>query len=101
MWFISPVMWSLSSLTRTDAVPSMSSGRTPAAGALGSRFPSGQRRQDGVRDLAAADRRCVDGGMDDLIFVGVFLAMMALAFGYVRVCERIVRSDEASGREAS
>jgi hypothetical protein len=41
------------------------------------------------------------GGMDDVIFVGVFVAMMALAFGYVRVCERIVRSDETSGREVS
>lgn len=39
--------------------------------------------------------------MDDLIFVGVFVVMMALALGYVRVCERIVRSDEASGRETS
>ena len=39
--------------------------------------------------------------MDDVIFVGVFVAMMALAFGYVRVCERIVRSDETSGKEAS
>lgn len=38
--------------------------------------------------------------MDDVIFVGVFVVMMALAFGYVRVCERIVRSDEAPGREA-
>jgi hypothetical protein len=41
------------------------------------------------------------GGMNDVIFVGVFVAMMALAFGYVRVCERIVRSDETSGREVS
>jgi hypothetical protein len=39
--------------------------------------------------------------MDDVIFVGVFVAMMALALGYVRVCERIVRADEPSGREAS
>ena len=37
--------------------------------------------------------------MDDLIFVAVFVVMMALAFGYVRLCERIVRSDEAAGRE--
>lgn len=39
--------------------------------------------------------------MDDVIFVGVFVAMMALAFGYVRVCDRIVRLDEPSGREVS
>lgn len=39
--------------------------------------------------------------MDDVIFVGVFVAMMALAFGYVRVCERIVRADERTGPEAS
>jgi len=39
--------------------------------------------------------------MDDVIFVGVFVAMMALAYGYVRVCERIVRTDQASGREVS
>ena len=36
--------------------------------------------------------------MDDVIFVGVFVVMMALAFGYVRVCARIVRSDETSGQ---
>lgn len=69
--------------------------------ALRSRSRRDARRQDGVKDLAAAGGRCVDGGMDDVIFVGVFVVMMALAFGYVRVCERIVRSDEASGREAS
>lgn len=39
--------------------------------------------------------------MDDVIFVGVFVVMMALAFGYVRMCERIVRSDEATGRDVS
>jgi hypothetical protein len=39
--------------------------------------------------------------MDDVIFVAVFVVMMASAFGYVRLCERIVRSDEQSGREAS
>jgi hypothetical protein len=38
--------------------------------------------------------------MDDVIFVAVFVVMMALAFGYVRLCERIVRSDERTGREA-
>jgi hypothetical protein len=41
------------------------------------------------------------GAVDDVIFVGVFVAMMALAFGYVRVCERIVRTDETSDREVS
>jgi hypothetical protein len=39
--------------------------------------------------------------MDDVIFLGVFGVMMALAFAYVRVCERILRSEDASGREAS
>lgn len=39
--------------------------------------------------------------MSDVIFVGVFAVMMALAFGYVRVCERIVRSDDTTGRAAS
>jgi hypothetical protein len=39
--------------------------------------------------------------MDDVIFVAVFVVMMALAFGYVRLCERIVRSDEESRQEAS
>lgn len=38
--------------------------------------------------------------MDDVIFVGLFAAMMALAFGYVRVCERIVRADTRD-RESS
>jgi hypothetical protein len=33
------------------------------------------------------------GRMDDVIFVGVFIGMMALALGYVRLCERIVRPD--------
>lgn len=28
--------------------------------------------------------------MQDLIFVGLFVAMMALTFGYVRGCDRIV-----------
>jgi hypothetical protein len=37
--------------------------------------------------------------MDDVIFVAVFVVMMALALGYVRLCERIVRSDQGSGRE--
>ena len=32
--------------------------------------------------------------MDDLIFVAIFVVMMALAFGYVRLCERIVRRDD-------
>ena len=36
--------------------------------------------------------------MDDVIFVAVFVVMMALAFGYVRLCERIVRSEDGSGR---
>lgn len=35
--------------------------------------------------------------MDDVIFIAVFAVMMMLAFGYVRLCERIVRSDEHSG----
>ena len=39
--------------------------------------------------------------MDDVIFVGVFVVMMALALGYVRVCERIVRSDGLTRREQS
>ncbi len=38
--------------------------------------------------------------MDDVIFVAVFVVMMTLAFGNVRLCERIVRSDEQSGPEA-
>lgn len=39
--------------------------------------------------------------MDDLIFVAVFLVMMVLAFVYVRVCERIVRPTDRSGRDAA
>jgi hypothetical protein len=39
--------------------------------------------------------------MDDLIFVGVFSVMMALAFGYVRVCERIVRAQGRPDRESA
>lgn len=35
--------------------------------------------------------------MDDVIFVAVFVVMMALEFGYVRLCERIVRSDDHDG----
>jgi hypothetical protein len=31
--------------------------------------------------------------MDDVIFVGLFVGMMLLAFGYVRLCERIVGDD--------
>jgi hypothetical protein len=31
--------------------------------------------------------------MDDVIFVAVFAGMMLLAFGYVRLCERIVGDD--------
>ena len=38
--------------------------------------------------------------MDDVIFVAVFVVMMSLAFGYVRLCERIVRSDERPGQDA-
>lgn len=37
--------------------------------------------------------------MDDVIFLAVFLVMMALAFGYVRLCDRIVSSDERGGGE--
>jgi hypothetical protein len=33
------------------------------------------------------------GAMDDVIFVALFAAMMLLAFGYVRLCERIVGDD--------
>ena len=43
----------------------------------------------------------MDGGMDDVIFVAVFAVMMALAFGYVRLCERIVGADDGGGREVS
>ena len=57
------------------------------------------RRQDGVKGVVAVAVGCVDGVMDDVIFVAVFVVMMALAFGYVRLCERIVRSDEPAGRE--
>jgi hypothetical protein len=32
--------------------------------------------------------------MQDVIFLGVFVGMMALSIGYVRLCERIVQSDE-------
>lgn len=39
--------------------------------------------------------------MDDVIFIALFAGMMALAFGYIRVCERIVRSDGGTGRGAS
>jgi hypothetical protein len=38
--------------------------------------------------------------MDDVICVAVFAAMMVLAFAYVRLCERIVQSDNGSGPEA-
>jgi hypothetical protein len=31
--------------------------------------------------------------MDDVIFVGLFAGMMLLAFGYIRLCERIVGND--------
>jgi hypothetical protein len=31
--------------------------------------------------------------MDDVIFVALFVGMMLLAFGYVRLCERIVGDD--------
>jgi hypothetical protein len=33
------------------------------------------------------------GVMDDVIFVALFVGMMLLAFGYVRLCERIVGDD--------
>lgn len=39
--------------------------------------------------------------MDDVIFVAVFVGMMVLAFGYVRLCEWVVRSDEPAGRDLS
>lgn len=39
--------------------------------------------------------------MDDVIFLAVFVVMVALAYGYVRVCDRIVRSDDAGNREVS
>ena len=38
--------------------------------------------------------------VDDVIFLSVFAGMMALAFGYVRWCGRIVRSHRGEGREA-
>jgi hypothetical protein len=38
--------------------------------------------------------------MADLIFVAVFVGMIVVALGYVRLCERIVRSDERSERAA-
>ena len=38
--------------------------------------------------------------MDDVIFVAVFIATMTLTFDYVRLCERIVRLDEPSGRHS-
>lgn len=31
--------------------------------------------------------------MDDVIFVALFVGMMLAAFGYVRLCERIVGDD--------
>ena len=37
--------------------------------------------------------------MDDVLFVAFFGVMMTLAFGYVRLCERIVRSDEQPGQK--
>jgi hypothetical protein len=33
--------------------------------------------------------------MDDVIFVGLFAGMMLLAFGYLRLCERIVGDESA------
>jgi hypothetical protein len=33
--------------------------------------------------------------MDDVIFVALFAGMMLLAFGYVRLCERILGDDSA------
>jgi hypothetical protein len=57
-------------------------------------------RQDGVKDVARVARSRVNESMADLIFVAVFAGMMVVALGYVRVCERIVRSDEHPEREA-
>ena len=34
-------------------------------------------------------------GVDDVIFVGVFLAMVGAALGYVRLCNRIVGDADA------
>lgn len=39
------------------------------------------------------------GGMDDVIYLAVFLAFSALCYGYVHVCERIVRRDETNPTE--
>jgi hypothetical protein len=66
--------------------------REPGSGA--------EPRQDGVKTVAAGARRGVNGGMADLIFVAIFVGMMVVALGYVRLCERIVRSDERSERAA-
>lgn len=33
--------------------------------------------------------------MNDLLFVGVFAAFMVASFGYIRLCDRIVRADRS------
>ncbi len=33
--------------------------------------------------------------MNDLLFVGVFVAFMVASFGYIRLCDRIVRADQS------
>jgi hypothetical protein len=38
--------------------------------------------------------------MDDVIFLVVFGAFMALSLGYVRLCDRIVRTHERGEQEA-
>lgn len=51
----------------------------------------------GVRMASRCLRRTSSGAwmgvMDDVIFVALFGGMMLLAFGYVRLCERIVGDD--------
>lgn len=39
------------------------------------------------------------GRMDDVIYLAVFLAFAGLCYGYVYVCERIVRRDETNTTE--
>lgn len=36
--------------------------------------------------------------VNDVLFLAIFLAVMALALGYIRVCERIVGRDDAESQ---
>lgn len=65
-----------------------------SGGSVGGRC--GDCRQDGVKDVAPGARARVNERMADVIFVAVFAGMMVVALGYVRLCERIVRSDQHS-----